>query len=34
LIAYGAFAEALEDWEASRVNAVLAERPLVTLLSA
>ncbi|MEO1375336.1 MAG: DMT family transporter [Cyanobacteria bacterium J06635_10] len=33
LIAYGAFAEALEHWEASRVSAVLALTPLVTLLS-
>jgi drug/metabolite transporter (DMT)-like permease len=33
LIAYGAFAEALEHWEASRVSAVLATTPLVTLLS-
>jgi len=33
LIAYGAFAEALEHWEASRVSAVLALAPLVTLLS-
>lgn len=33
LIAYGAFAEALEHWEASRVSAVLALTPLVTLAS-
>ncbi len=33
LIAYGAFAEALAHWEASRVSAVLALTPLVTLLS-
>ncbi len=33
LIAYGAFAEALEHWEASRVSAVLALAPLVTLVS-
>ncbi|WP_414624540.1 DMT family transporter [Calothrix sp. CCY 0018] len=33
LIAYGAFAEALAHWEASRVSAVLAIAPLVTLLS-
>lgn len=33
LIAYGAFAEALQHWEASRVSAVLALTPLVTLLS-
>lgn len=31
LLAYGAFAEALEHWEASRVSAVLALTPLVTL---
>ncbi|NJL10008.1 MAG: DMT family transporter [Calothrix sp. SM1_7_51] len=33
LIAYGAFAEALEHWEASRVSAVLAIAPIVTLIS-
>lgn len=33
LIAYGAFAEALEHWEASQVSAVLALTPLVTLSS-
>ncbi|MEA5594640.1 DMT family transporter [Rivularia sp. UHCC 0363] len=33
LIAYGAFAEALEHWEASRVSAVIALAPVVTLLS-
>ncbi len=33
LIAYGAFAEALEHWQASRVSAVLTLAPLVTLLS-
>lgn len=32
LIAYGAFAEALEHWEASRVSATLAITPLVTLI--
>lgn len=32
LVAYGAFAEALAHWEASRVSAVLAVTPLVTLL--
>ncbi|MCO7223962.1 DMT family transporter [Pleionea sp. CnH1-48] len=32
LVAYGAFAEALEHWEASRVSAVLAITPLLTLL--
>lgn len=31
LIAYGAFAEALEHWEISRVSAVLALAPLFTL---
>lgn len=33
VIAYGAFAEALEHWEASRVSAVLALTPIVTLIS-
>ncbi len=33
VIAYGAFAEALEHWEASRVSAVLALTPIVTLVS-
>ena len=33
LIAYGAFAESLEHWEASRVSAVLAVAPIVTLIS-
>lgn len=33
VIAYGAFAEALDHWEASRVSAVLSLTPLVTLLS-
>jgi drug/metabolite transporter (DMT)-like permease len=32
LIAYGAFAEALAHWEASRVNAVLSLTPIATLL--
>lgn len=32
-MAYGAFAEALEHWEASRVSAVLALAPLVTLVA-
>ena len=32
-IAYGAFAEALEHWQASRVSAVLTLAPLVTLIS-
>ncbi len=31
LAAYGAFAEALEHWEASRVSAVIALTPLVTI---
>lgn len=31
--AYGAFAEALEHWEASRVSAILALSPLMTYLS-
>jgi drug/metabolite transporter (DMT)-like permease len=31
LVAYGAFAEALEHWEASRVSAVLALTPLITI---
>jgi drug/metabolite transporter (DMT)-like permease len=33
LVAYGAFAEALAHWEASRVSAVLAVTPLFTLFS-
>lgn len=33
LIAYGAFVEALESWEVSRVSAVLALAPLVTMTS-
>jgi drug/metabolite transporter (DMT)-like permease len=33
LIAYGAFAEALQHWEVSRVSAVLALAPIVTLIS-
>ncbi|MBE9180960.1 DMT family transporter [Oculatella sp. LEGE 06141] len=32
-LAYGAFAEALDHWEASRVSAVLALTPIVTLTS-
>lgn len=32
LIAYGAFAESLDHWEASRVSAVLAITPLLTLV--
>ncbi len=31
IVAYGAFSEALEHWEASRVSAVLALTPLATL---
>jgi drug/metabolite transporter (DMT)-like permease len=34
IIAYGAFAEALAHWEASRVSAVLALTPVLTLLLA
>ncbi|MDZ5602090.1 DMT family transporter [Pseudomonas sp. RP23018S] len=33
LVAYGAFAEALAHWEASRVSATLALTPLVTLIA-
>ena len=33
LIAYGAFAESLQHWEASRVSAVLALAPIITLSS-
>jgi drug/metabolite transporter (DMT)-like permease len=33
LVAYGAFAEALDHWEASRVSAVLALTPIFTLVS-
>lgn len=33
LVAYGAFAEALDHWEASRVSAVLSLTPIVTLIS-
>jgi drug/metabolite transporter (DMT)-like permease len=33
LVAYGCFAEALAHWEASRVSAVLAITPLITLVS-
>jgi drug/metabolite transporter (DMT)-like permease len=31
LVAYGAFAEALEHWQASRVSAVLATTPMLCL---
>lgn len=34
IVAYGAFAEALEHWEASKVSAVLAITPLLTILFA
>lgn len=33
LVAYGAFAEALEHWEASRVSATIALAPLCTLVA-
>ncbi|QLE51978.1 DMT family transporter [Nostoc sp. C057] len=33
LIAYGAFSESLEHWEASRVSAVIALAPVVTLIA-
>ncbi|PXF63277.1 DMT family transporter [Kangiella spongicola] len=33
IVAYGAFAEALAHWEASRVSAILALTPLVTIMS-
>jgi drug/metabolite transporter (DMT)-like permease len=33
LVAYGAFAESLQHWEASQLSAVLALTPLVTFLS-
>jgi drug/metabolite transporter (DMT)-like permease len=33
LVAYGAFAEALAHWEASRVSAILATTPLLCLLA-
>ncbi|PSB00432.1 DMT family transporter [Merismopedia glauca] len=33
LIAYGAFAESLEHWEASKVSAVLALAPILTILA-
>ena len=32
LVAYGAFAEALEHWQASRVSAILAITPLLTIM--
>ncbi|MEH1945480.1 MAG: DMT family transporter [Nostoc sp.] len=33
LIAYGAFSESLQHWEASRVSAVIALAPIVTLIA-
>lgn len=33
LVAYGAFAEALRHWEASRIGAILATAPLVTMMT-
>lgn len=33
LIAYGAFAESLEHWEASKVSAIIALAPIVTIIS-
>lgn len=33
IVAYGAFAEALAHWEATRVSAILALTPLVTIMS-
>lgn len=33
LVAYGAFAESLQHWEASKVSAVLALTPIVTLIA-
>lgn len=33
LIAYGCFAEALQQWQASRVSAILAMAPLITLFT-
>jgi drug/metabolite transporter (DMT)-like permease len=33
LVAYGAFAESLEHWEASKISAVLALAPIITLLA-
>jgi drug/metabolite transporter (DMT)-like permease len=32
IVAYGCFAEALDHWEASRVSAVLAVAPLLTIV--
>jgi drug/metabolite transporter (DMT)-like permease len=34
IVAYGAFAEALQHWEASKVSAVLAITPLLTIFFA
>lgn len=33
IIAYGAFAEALQHWEAARVSAVLAITPIITIIT-
>jgi drug/metabolite transporter (DMT)-like permease len=33
IIAYGAFAEALQHWEASRVSAVLSLTPIITIIT-
>jgi drug/metabolite transporter (DMT)-like permease len=33
VIAYGAFAESLQHWEASRVSAILALAPILTIVS-
>lgn len=33
LLAYGSFAEALDHWEASRISAVLAITPIITILA-
>ncbi len=33
LFAYGSFAEALDHWEASRISAVLATTPIITILA-
>jgi drug/metabolite transporter (DMT)-like permease len=33
VVAYGAFAESLQHWEASRVSAILALAPIFTIAS-
>ncbi|MBD3289058.1 EamA family transporter [candidate division KSB1 bacterium] len=33
LLAYGSFAEALDHWEASRISAVLATTPIITIIA-